>query len=144
MDRIQDSVKRFKDGMTCSQAILSTYGPGFGLDEETALRIAYGFGGGMGRLADTCGAVTGAFMVIDLKFASHDITDKKAKELTRSKIQEFARLFNERNKSLMCRDILGEDISTEEGFKRGIQDGLAKEKCPKFVQDAAEILEQLL
>jgi hypothetical protein len=44
----------------------------------------------------------------------------------------------------MCRDILGEDISTEEGFKRGIQSGLAKEKCPRFVQDAAEILEDLL
>ena len=144
MDRINESVIRFKDGMTCSQAILSTYGPEFGLDEETALRIAYGFGGGMGRLANTCGAVTGAFMVIDLKYASHDITDKEAKELTRSKIQDFAALFLQRNDSLMCRDILGEDISTEEGFKRGIQSGLAKEKCPKFVQDAAEILEGLL
>lgn len=144
MDRVLESVRLFKGGLTCSQAILATYGTQFGLDERIALRLAYGFGGGMGRLANTCGAVTGAFMVIDLKYASHAIDDVEAKKLTRSKIREFARLFTERNGSIMCRDILGEDISTEEGFRRGILDGLAKEKCPKFVQDAAEILEDLL
>jgi C_GCAxxG_C_C family probable redox protein len=130
--------------MACSQAILTTFGTQFGLDEDLALRLASGFGGGMGRLANTCGAVTGAFMVLDLKYASSDVSDKESKELTRSRIREFAARFEERNRSVMCRDILGEDISTEEGFIRGVKSGLAKEKCPKFVRDAAEILEEML
>ena len=144
MERVERAVRSFKDGMACSQAILTTYCAQFGLDEDIALRLSSGFGGGMGRLANTCGAVTGAFMVLDLKYASSDITDKESKELARSKVREFAARFEERNGSLMCRDILGEDISTEEGYLKGVKSGLAKEKCPNFVRDAAEILEEML
>ena len=62
MSRVERAVRRFAEGFNCSQAILSAYAEHFGLEEETAMKVAAGFGGGMGRLGRTCGAVTGAFM----------------------------------------------------------------------------------
>ncbi len=62
MDRVETALLRFKEGFSCSQAILSTYGEEVGLARILGLKLAEGFGGGMGRMAETCGAVTGAFM----------------------------------------------------------------------------------
>ena len=78
-DRVELAVELFSGGLACSQAILAVYGPLFGFDRDDAIRVARGFGGGMGRLSETCGAVTGAFMAISLKF---DGTDKQTKEDT--------------------------------------------------------------
>jgi hypothetical protein len=64
MTKIEQAVAYFKEGFSCSQAIVAAYAPSLGLDRDTALKIASGFGGGMGRLAETCGAVTGSFMVL--------------------------------------------------------------------------------
>ncbi len=66
MSRIENAVSRFAEGYNCSQAVLSAYAEQLGVDGETALKIAAGFGGGLGRMAETCGAVTGAFMVLGL------------------------------------------------------------------------------
>jgi len=68
MSRVEEAVSCFADGFSCSQSIVSTYGTEFGVDREKALKISTGFGGGMGRLGGTCGAVTGAIMVIGLKY----------------------------------------------------------------------------
>ena len=69
MSRVTEAVELFREGAACSQAILSVYGPMFGLEETTAMRVAAGFAGGM-RAGDTCGAVTGAFMVLGLQHGS--------------------------------------------------------------------------
>jgi C_GCAxxG_C_C family probable redox protein len=79
MTRIEESVAYFREGFSCSQAIVAAYAPSLGLDRDTALKIASGFGGGMGRLAETCGAITGAFMVLGLKYGSA-ASDREAKE----------------------------------------------------------------
>ena len=123
--------------------MLSTYGERFGLDREMAFRVAGVFGSGMGR-GDTCGAVTGAFMVIGLKHGktkgNDDLSQERADELAR----QFAELFIARNSSIVCRELLGCDISTSEGLKAAKKGKHFKKRCPKFVQDAAEILEELL
>jgi len=123
--------------------LLSTYGARFGLDREMAFRVAGVFGSGMGR-GDTCGAVTGAFMVIGLKHGktkgSDDLSQERADELAR----QFAERFIARNGSIVCRELLGCDISTSEGLKAAKKEKHFKKRCPKFVQDAAEILEELL
>lgn len=123
--------------------MLSAYAPELGLAEETALKIAAGFGGGMGRMAETCGAVSGALMVLGLKYGatSHD---PEAKERVYQQVRELAQRFTVRNGSLVCRDLLGNDISTPEGLQRARDEGLFTSVCPKFVQDAAEILEEML
>ena len=143
MSRIETALSRFAQGFNCSQAVLSAYAVRFGLDEETALKIASGFGGGLGRMADACGAVTGAFMVLGLKYGQ-DSPDRAAKEAIYTRIREFAERFKERNGSLVCRDLLGCDISTAEGLQRARDGEMFSRTCPKFVRDACEILEEML
>jgi C_GCAxxG_C_C family probable redox protein len=140
----ESAVSRFKEGFSCSQAILSPFGEQFGLNRDTALKLAAGFGGGMGRMAGTCGAVTGAFMVLGLKYGATSPDDKQAKELTYEKVREFAARFNEKNGSLDCRELLGYDISSPAGYQIVKDKELISTLCPNYVLDAAGILEEML
>lgn len=141
VNRIETALSRFAEGFNCSQAVFSSYAEG--IDEKTALKVASGFGGGMGRMAETCGAVTGAMMVLGLRFGGA-IPDREAKERVYAKIREFAERFKTGNGSLVCRDLLNCDISTPEGYEVAKEKGLLTTICPKFVRDAAEILEEML
>lgn len=144
MDRVERAVSCFKEGFSCSQAMLSTYGPQLGLNHELALKVSGAFGGGMARMGETCGAVTGAFMVIGLKYGNARVEDKQAKERAYSLVREFVDRFKSRNGSIVCRELLGYDISTPEGMKLIKEKKLTTTLCPKFVQDAAEIIAQIL
>jgi C_GCAxxG_C_C family probable redox protein len=144
VNRVESAVACFQGGFSCSQAVLSAYAEEFGLDRDTAVRVAAGFGGGMGRMAGTCGAVTGALMVLGLKYGVTDADDRQAKEALYERVREFSRRFAARHDSTVCRDLLGCDISTPEGLQRATQEKLPATVCPKFVQSAAEILEELL
>jgi C_GCAxxG_C_C family probable redox protein len=143
MSKVDDAVQCFCRGAACSQAILATYGPSVGLPREQGLKLASGFAGGM-RLAQTCGAVTGAFMVLGLKHAGADCDQRDGRDGVYAALREFNARFQQRNHTLVCRELMGCDISTPEGAQRAIQEGLYRTICPKLVQDAAEILEQML
>ena len=134
----------FKEGFSCSQAVLSACGGRFGLDRETALRVAGAFGGGMARRGETCGAVTGAFMVIGLKHGKIKADDNTAREKTYDLAKEFTVKFVSRNKSIICKELLGYDLSTPEGREAVKEKKLATTICPKFVQDAVEIVEEIV
>ena len=139
--KVGEAVSCFGNGFNCSQAIFATYCEDFGLDKSTALKIACGLGAGMGRLQETCGAVSGAYLLIGLKHGRHSKDGASAKEKTYALVREFSELFKERNKTTSCRELLGVDLTT--GDAR-----VAAERvetiCPKVVRDAAEIIEQLL
>ena len=139
--KVDDAVACFNNGFNCSQAVFSTYCEDFGLDKKDALKIACGFGAGMGRLQETCGAVTGAYLLFGLVHGKHLSEDEPAKEKTYALIREFARLFEERNKTTSCRELLGVDLIN--GDKQTASERV-KTICPKVVQDAAEIIEQML
>lgn len=143
MNRIEPALSHFAQGFNCSQAVLSAYAGQFGLDDETAAKIASGFGGGMGRMAETCGAVTGAFMVLGLKYGQNS-PDREAKEMIYARIKDFASRFQARNRSLNCQDLLGCDISTTEGLQQAREAEMFYRICPKFVRDVCEILEETL
>jgi C_GCAxxG_C_C family probable redox protein len=138
MSDIEKTVGAFQEGYNCCQAVLSTYGPRFGLERESALKIAGGFGGGIGHLGESCGAVTGALMVIGLK------GDASAPELTYSLVDRFLEKFKARQGSILCRELLGYDISTPQGLQAIKDRGLFDNLCPKFVRASAEILEEIL
>ena len=144
MNRIEKAVSCFKEGFSCAPAVFSAYASEFGLDIETALKIAAGFGGGMGRMGETCGAVTGAFMVIGLKYGKTKAEDDQAKEKTYELVRESAKRFKARNGTIICKELLGCDLSTPEGMKLAKEKGLTETLCPKFIQDAVEILEEML
>ena len=131
----------FNSGMDCSQAILSVYGKNI-IDTETAMKISCGFAVGVARTGRTCGSVTGAYMVIGLMHGRSRAEDKGSKERTFRLIREFDRLFEERNGSVNCTELLGIDLGkdcTSEDAKQKV-----KKICPKLVRDAAEILDILL
>jgi C_GCAxxG_C_C family probable redox protein len=146
MDKVEQAVTCFKEGFNCAQALLVTYASQFGLDPEHALKISGAFGGGIGRTGEVCGAVTGAVMIIGLKYGQTNVSDKRTREKAYSLVKEFINEFEARNKSIICRKLLGFDMGTR-GRKNLIK--LFKEKkrihsiCPKFVQDSVEIIENI-
>jgi C_GCAxxG_C_C family probable redox protein len=144
MNRVEQAVSCFTSGLNCSQSVLSTYAEDFGLHREVALKLAAGFGGGMGRMAGTCGAVTGAFMVLGLKHGPVSADDQQGKETVYQRLREFAKRFEARNGTTVCRDLIQCDIATPEGLALARQERRFATVCPKFVQDAAEILEEML
>ncbi|MCD6333866.1 MAG: C_GCAxxG_C_C family protein [Candidatus Latescibacteria bacterium] len=144
MNKVDCAVSCFEEGFSCSQAVFSTYGPQLGLDRERALKIAGTFGGGMGRMGETCGAVTGAFVVIGLKYGNSKAEDNPSKEKAYSLVREFADRFQSRNGTIGCRELLGCELSTPEGRALAREKNLFATICPKLVQDAAKIIEQIL
>jgi C_GCAxxG_C_C family probable redox protein len=109
-----------------------------------ALKVSGAFAGGMGRMGETCGAVTGAFMVIGLKYGNTRAKDRRRKEKAYNLVREFVDEFKSRNKSILCRELLDCDISTPEGAKIARERELFTTLCPKLVRDAAEIIEDML
>jgi C_GCAxxG_C_C family probable redox protein len=144
MNNVDRAVACFREGFSCSQAILSTYGRELGMDKDMALGVSGSFGGGMASMAETCGAVTGAFMVIGLKYGKTKADDEEAKKKTYVLVREFVDRFKSRNGSIVCRELLGYDISIPEGMKAVKEKKLIATLCPQFVEDAAEILEDIL
>lgn len=144
METIDSAVKLFQDGFSCSQAVLAAFSDKFGLTREQALSIATSFGAGMARTAGTCGAVTGALMVLGLAFGRIRADDEDAREQNYELVHDFMRQFRERNGSLVCRELLGYDIGTGEGRELIQNLNLAESHCQEFVRTAAEILVTML
>jgi C_GCAxxG_C_C family probable redox protein len=144
MSEAEKAVSSFEEGFMCSQALLVAYADQFGMDRRTALRVSAAFGGGMGRMGEICGAVTGAFMVIGLKYGRTEVKDVESHERTNRLVQEFVRRFKAVHESIVCRELLGCDLSTKEGQKAFVDNKLRQTLCTKFVSDAAEIVGQLL
>ena len=133
----------FSAGYNCSQAVLGAFAGAAGLDAATAARLAAGFGGGIGRTGNVCGAVTGAIMALGLVRGAAT-ADREAKERMHALVRDFLAAFQARHKTLTCRELLGCDISTAEGMEAARQQGRLKSVCPLVVGDAAEIVEALL
>jgi C_GCAxxG_C_C family probable redox protein len=144
MDNVKQALSRFEQGFSCSQSVLSAYGPQLGLDAELALRVSGAFGGGMARMGRTCGAVTGALMVIGLQRGSTKADDDEAKDACYDLAREFVDRFEARHGTITCQELLGYDINTPEGREIAKEKGLFATLCPKFVQDAVEIVGQIL
>jgi len=136
-------VERFLEGNGCSQAVLTHFCGQLGLDETTALRISSGFPAGM-QMAGVCGAVTGAYMVLGLKFADQQSGQSIGRKKVYEKVTEFTQLFTKRNATLNCRELLDCDIMTPEGKEIAVQKNLFKTVCPKFVDDATQILQTII
>jgi C_GCAxxG_C_C family probable redox protein len=143
-DRVEQAIACFQEGFSCSQAVLSTFAPQLGMDRDLALKVSGAFGAGMGRMGETCGAVTGAFMVIGLLHGRTKVEDQETKEKAYALVAELAEQFRQRNGSLACRDLIGCDLGTPEGRQHAHDHGLSATRCVKFVRDAAEIVERML
>ena len=136
MNSIEEAVQLFEKGYVCSQAVFAAFSEDYGLSKEHALKIGACFGSGM-RKAEVCGACTGALMALGLKYGEN-------KEKSNEVCNKFLDEFKNENGSFICRDLLGCDISTPEGVKYARDNNLFKEICPKMVESAAKITENII
>lgn len=136
-------VECFHNGFDCSQVVFSYAAPKLGIDKETALKITAAFGGGMWH-GETCGCVVGALMALGLKYGNSKPGDQETKNKFLAKKALFEKKFMECNKSLICRDILGHDLSVPEELKKIVSENLLDTVCPKLVASACGILDELL
>jgi len=143
MERTKKALGFFANHFNCSQSVLIAFAGDYGLDEHTALKLACAFGAGMARTQDTCGAVTGAYMVLGLRHGKYLADDETGKELTYAKARECTASFVRLHGSAICRNLIGVDISTPEGLQRAHDAGLFEKRCAFFVRDAVEILEKM-
>ncbi|UCH21146.1 MAG: DUF2703 domain-containing protein [Deltaproteobacteria bacterium] len=141
--RVEATVQTYQTSYPCAQSLLSVYADEFGLDKEIALKVAAPFVGGMGMRGETCGAVTGAFMVLGLKYGGIKDRGTLVMEMQRL-LAEFVNKFEARHGSINCEKLLGVNISTPDGFKTAAEKGLLSTLCPNLVRNAAEITEELL
>lgn len=135
----------FLEGYNCAQAVFGAFAEDFGLDLELAMKLSSGFGGGMGRLREVCGAVSGMFMVFDMKHGYTSPTAKESKMELYSHIQNLAKDFEDDNGSIICRELLGlseknsvpvPEDRTEKYYK--------KRPCAELVEFAADLVDNYM
>ena len=134
----------FLNGANCAQAVLCAFAEETGMDNETAMKIASSFGGGMGRMREVCGACSGMFMVSGLVdgYSSPDATTEKKEHYER--IQALAAEFREKNGSIICRELINEGNDNSPVPSERTDKYYKKRPCAEYVADAAEILENFL
>ncbi|MBP3610779.1 MAG: C_GCAxxG_C_C family protein [Lachnospiraceae bacterium] len=141
--KTERAVEYFGKGFCCSQAVFTTFATEYGVPEDFALKIAAQFGGGA-RKGEMCGSVSGALMVLGLKYGFSDGNAQSEKELAHRKAEEFMNRFIEKKGTVVCRELLGRDLSKPGELERIRELGLFQSICPEMVRCAAEIVEEMM
>lgn len=140
----EKAIGSFRSGLNCAQAVLTAYSEELDFDNNMATGVSCGFGGGMGRLQQTCGAVTGSFMVLGI-FNSAKISDNNTrKEVTYSMVQKFSEKFKQIYGTTDCIALLKCDLKTEEGNRYAKENNLFGTVCEKCISDSLAILNQIM
>ena len=145
-DRAAYAKQRFEEGLNCAQAVFAAFSDITGIDEDMSLRLSSSFGGGMGRMREVCGALSGAFLVAGVLWGNYDPTDGAAKKAHYARIQQIAAEFREENGDILCRNILGlktagPDDPTPAARTR---EYYASRSCGDCVASAAAILQRMI
>lgn len=140
----ETAVSYFNEGYNCAQSVLTAFTDDLGFDKSAGLRISAGFGAGMGRLQETCGAVTGAFMAIGIYTTGKYVDNATRKEKTIAMVQDFDREFKKLHKTSNCGELLGCDLKTDDGQKIYADNNLKETVCCKCVTNAVSILEGMI
>jgi C_GCAxxG_C_C family probable redox protein len=145
MSKSDDARKLFEKGYNCSQSVLGAFCEELGFDFETALKLSSSFGGGMGRMREVCGALTGAFMVAGLKKGYTSPENDKGKAEHYKLIQAIAQKFKEENGSILCYEILGLEKKGDSFVPaKRTDEYYEKRPCSECVASAAKIIEEFI
>jgi C_GCAxxG_C_C family probable redox protein len=134
----------FINGFNCAQAVFSTYAEKFGIDQTEALKISCGFGAGMGRRQEVCGAVSGAILLIGSKYGKTIREDNAANDLTYKLVRELSEKFIAKYGSISCKELLGCNLLTPEGQQFFKENNFRDLKCARYVHDVSELAEEML
>lgn len=140
-DRIELAVSLFREGYNCSQSVVAAFADMYGFTREQALRMSASFGGGIGRMRQTCGAACGLFLVAGLETGCTEGSNREGKEANYKLVQQLAQEFKQRNGSLICAQLLGLDKSapTPATPEARTAEYYKKRPCVKMVEEAARI-----
>ncbi len=142
--RAVEAVAAFNSGFSCSQAICTTYFQAYGIDRVTARKVSCGFGAGVARSGNLCGAVSGAIMVIGLAYGMARSGDVASKEKTYRAVNDFLQEFKQRNGEVDCTSLIGFNLSDPSQLEMAKEKKVVMTRCPRYVKDAAEILDGIL
>lgn len=145
-ERIEKAVSLFKDGYNCSQSVVAAYADLYGFTQEQALKMSASFGGGIGRMRQTCGAACGLFLLAGLESGCTEGKNREGKEANYRMVQEFAEEFRKRNGSLICAELLGlaKNAPTPATPEARTAEYYKKRPCVKMVEEAARIFREYL
>ena len=143
MSHAEKAVEYYNNNFNCSQGVFTAFATEMGMDEKLALRIATNFGGGE-RKGELCGAVAGALMALGLRCGHCDCEDIEGKAKAYAISTEFMDRFIKENGSVVCRDLLGYDLTKEEDKVVIMEQNLFRTLCPKMVESAARILDEMI
>ena len=146
MNRLELAQNYHQRGYGCAQSVLAAYSQDFGLEEKLALKLANGFGSGMGRLCRECGSLTGGFMVLGLKHGRWEEGPQHTadSEETYRLVHLLAERFEARHGTLLCRELLGLDLNDPIQRQYAHDQGLFKTRCTGYILDVVQILEEIL
>ncbi len=145
MKRAEIAVQKFLDGYNCAQAVSYSFGDDLNFDKDMILKLACGFGAGMGRKEEVCGAVSGGIMVLGMKYGRGENQDRVFLDQTYQKTRELMDRFKERHGTYICRVLLdGCELTTPEGQQEFKDKDLKKKICRHCVSDVVEIVENIL
>ena len=134
----------FDESYNCAQSVLFPFLKKHGIREEDGFKVASAFGAGMGRMQETCGAVTGAFMVLGLEYGFVNPGDQEQRELLLEKTREFISKFRNKCDSIKCRDLLMCDLNTEEGQKKHEEENQRELICKNCIKQSIKILGEII
>ena len=140
---IEEIKTLFMEGIDCSQVVAGEFADKLGMEKAQMRKMSACFGGGM-QCGETCGAVTGALMVLGLRYGHWENGDLEQKQRMLEKVAEFKKEFARKYPSCMCRELLGHDISKPGEMEKVLEKGLLFDLCPRIVEDVNEILEKLV
>ncbi len=143
MSHAKKAAELFRQGYNCSQAVCAAFCDVSGLDEKTALMLSSSFGGGMGRMREVCGAVSGMFMVAGQLYGYSDPCDNQAKKEHYALIQSMAAKFKEQNGSIICRELLGIAPDGPVPTERNAE-FYKKRPCVELVAMCAQIMDETI
>lgn len=142
MNHEEKARELFKQGYNCSQAVLLAFCDVTGLDEKTAVMLSSSFGGGMGRMREVCGAVSGMFMAAGLLYGYSEPSDQAGKTAHYQRIQALAEEFRKENGSIICRELLGLPGGADSHVPELRTDAYYKKRpCADLVAMAARIMD---
>ncbi len=140
-DTLEVANGRFARGFSCAQSIFSAFAAQDGLQEDVALQLAAPFGAGMGRAGETCGALSGALLVLGLKYAK---ARPEYKDQIYAITREFMEQFRRQHGTTLCREIVGYDISQAEELQAAREQNVFERLCPKVVESTARALDKYI
>lgn len=143
--RQEIAIERFASGYNCAQAVLFAFAPDLGIDSDLALRTACGFGGGIARRQEICGALSGGVIALGLRHGRGEGQDRARTAATYARVQELLSVFEEAHGTHVCRELLGGcDLSTTEGQEQFHGSGLPVRVCQPCVKTVVSTIERLL